>query len=142
MSLALYSKVMLGYFGTYAVTMVTNPDLFWSASGIAPLKFVGSVGSATTLSGFFARMTGFGFLALVFGKLAGASDKVFAKQCNLFHIGTLYWFYQLSQYVPGKKEIPAAFNSATWQIQCVVSIIFAAWGIHALGGIKKAIKLD
>ena len=55
----------------------------WSEKGIMMMPYVKAFGAATTLPGFFARMTGLGFIILVLGKHFGASDKTFSQQAGL-----------------------------------------------------------
>jgi len=141
MSLELYAKAMNVYFGMYGVTMTTNPDLFWSEKGIMMMPYVKAVGAATTLPGFFARMTGLGFILMVLGKHFGTSDRTFSKQAVAFHALSTKFFYDVATLTVGKRQ-PVLFTPWVWKLQILVNVVLAAWGVHALGGVKSAIKKD
>ena len=141
MSLELYAKAMTAYFGVYGVTMTTNPDLFWSEKGIMMMPYVKAFGAATTLPGFFARMTGLGFIILVLGKHFGASDKTFSQQCVAFHVLSTKWFYGLATMTVGRRQ-PVMFTPWVWKLQVLVNIMLTVWGVQSLGGVKSAIKKD
>merc|ERR1712072_1385594 len=118
---------MTAYFGMYGVTMTTNPDLFWSEKGIMMMPYVKAFGAATTLPGFFARMTGLGFIVMVLGKHFGASDKTFSKQAVAFHVLSTKWFFGLATMTVGRRQ-PAIVTPWVWKLQVLVNIMLAVWG--------------
>lgn len=141
MSLDLYDIAMQAYFSLYGLTMTTDPDMFWSAKGIMRVPYVTSFGGATSAVGFFARMTGLGFVIMVLGRRAGTPKATFAKQALAFHVLSTKWFCDLTQVVSTRRS-PSIFIPWAWKLQVFVNIILALWGIVALGGPKKALKLD
>ena len=126
----------------FGVTLFLNPDKFWSATaGVMPLRYFNAVGAATTQSGFFARMTGLGFLVLVLGKRLGTSNAVFAKQCNAFHAFTLKLFYDLTRVTYAKRQT-VEFVAQTWKLQVAVNVALLLWGTSTTGGLKNMLKRD
>jgi hypothetical protein len=141
MSLETYCQAMTAYFGLYGVTMTINPDKFWSTEGIMPLKFISPAGPANTLSGFFARFVGITFLTMVISKVNGMSDKCWARLANTFHV-TSAWLCYVAATTVGTKRNPSPFVATTWWIQLATNVAFFAWGVHASGSVKKALKAD
>ena len=137
-----YATAMQHYFTLFGVTLFLNPDKFWSATaGVMPLRYFNAVGAATTQSGFFARMTGLGFLVLVLGKRLGTSNAVFAKQCNAFHAFTLKMFYDCARVTYARRQT-VEFVAQTWKLQVAVNVALLLWGTSTTGGLKNMLKRD
>lgn len=106
-----------------------------------PLKFISPAGPANTLSGFFARFVGIIFLTMVISKVNGMSDKCWARLANTFHV-TCSWLCYVAATTAGTRRNPSPFVATTWWIQLATNVAFFAWGVHASGSVKKALKAD
>ncbi|ACO69209.1 predicted protein [Micromonas commoda] len=131
-----YSDAMVPYFGLYAFTMCWDPDMFWGPNGLGQLPYFSKeLGDSTTAGGFFARMVGLGFLTMFLGKTRfGVSDDAWMKTTVTFHVGSLWWFYKLTT--------AAGWTTWVWQLQCLLNVVFAAWGVQSMGGLDKLLKQD
>merc|ERR1711939_340774 len=97
--------------------------------------FSKELGDSTTAGGFFARMVGLGFMIMFLGKTRfGVSDDAWMKTTVTFHVGSLWWFWKLTT--------AAGWTPWVWQLQCLLNVVFAAWGVQSMGGVDKLLKQD
>ena len=129
--MGLYDSFMTLYFATYGSTMVANAELFWGKDSIMMLPYMAS--SFDEQAAFFARMTGFGFLLLVAGRvLFGVSPNSFAKQTVMFHLGTIPLFYA------NATSGTDAFTDWVWKLQIALNVVFGLWGAAASSNKQKS----
>ena len=64
----------------------------------------------------------------------GVSDDAWMKTTVTFHVGSLWWFYKLTT--------AAGWTTWVWQLQCLLNVVFAAWGVQSMGGLDKLLKQD
>merc|ERR1712230_125856 len=113
-----------------------DPDMFWGPNGLGQLPYFSKeLGDSTTAGGFFARMVGLGFMIMFLGKTRfGVSDDAWMKTTVTFHVGSLWWFWKLTT--------AAGWTPWVWQLQCLLNVVFAAWGVQSMGGVDKLLKQD
>ena len=64
----------------------------------------------------------------------GVSDDAWMKSTVTFHVGSLWWFWKLTT--------AAGWTPWVWQLQCLLNVVFAAWGVQSMGGVDKLLKQD
>lgn len=65
----------------------------------------------------------------------GVSDDAWCKSTIAFHVGSLWWFWKLT-------TAGAGWTPWVWQLQCVLNVVFTAWGVQTIGGVDKLLKQD
>ena len=158
-------------FGKLTVIPSSTPRRFWGPNGLGQLPYFSKeLGDSTTAGGFFARMVGLGFMIMFLGTTQfprldrralsrneprnktnrtrprahvlpstgktrfGVSDDAWMKSTVTFHVGSLWWFWKLTT--------AAGWTPWVWQLQCLLNVVFAAWGVQSMGGVDKLLKQD
>ena len=118
---------MVGYFGTFAVTMMISADVFWGPSSVMPY----GAELLDEAAFFFARLVGLMFGIVVAGFLYfGTPRKTFIKQTMSFHLAG-------SVFMINNALSTGAFTPWVWQAQMLLGAGLAGWGFATLNNDKS-----